>query len=272
VLLAAAACGERSEPTGRSADLYPVTVQSGERSLVVDAPAKRIAVVDRSSEAIVRALGAGSRIVGPPPSGRIQLAALRRARPDLIVARADANERDLSSAGTTTGADVYTAPGDSIRQVERAITQLGLLTGRPVQARALVRRIEAQRKRIAARLAGIPQVSVFVDTGFFTTVSGQSLIGDLVREARGRNVAAESADAGPLELDDLLELDPAVYLAMSDSSLTLADLRRNPRTKNLRAVRNGRFSLVNVDLVQPGPRIGDGLAQIARLLHPNAFR
>jgi ABC-type Fe3+-hydroxamate transport system substrate-binding protein len=272
VLLAATACGERSEPTGASAELYPVTVQSGERPLVVARPARRIAVLDASTEAIVRAIGAGSRIVAPPPTSRIDFTALRRLRPDLIIATEDTDERDLSRAGSLTRADVYTAPSDSIRQVERAITQLGLLTGRPVEARALVRRLEAQRQTVATRLANVGQVSVFVDTGFFTTVSEQSLIGDLLREAHGRNVGGASADAGPIELGDLVQLDPDVYLATSDSMLSLADLRRNPQTRKLRAVRENRFAVVDVSLLQPGPEIGNGLLQIARLLHPNAFR
>ena len=42
LLLGATACGERSEPTGSSAKLYPVTIQSGDRPFVVKAPAKRI--------------------------------------------------------------------------------------------------------------------------------------------------------------------------------------------------------------------------------------
>ena len=268
LVLGATACGERSEPTGSSARLYPVTVQAGDRPLVATHAAMRIAVLDRPSEETVRDLGAGDRIVMHAPQNHIDFAALRRAHPDLIVAAQDASERDLSRAASVTHAGVYTTSGDSIRQVEHTITQLGLLTGTPVQARALVRMIERQRHEVDARLARVPPVSVFVDTGFFTTVSDQSLIGDVIREARGTNVAASEADAGPVEIADLLRFDPDVYLATSDSELSLLDLRANPRTRKLRAVREGRFVVADADLLQPGPRIGEGLAQVARLLHP----
>ena len=79
---------------------------------------------------IVGGLGAGAAIVLPRARERhIDFAALQRAQPDLIVASQDADERDLSQAARGRTRTVYIAPGDSIRQVERAITQLGLLTG-----------------------------------------------------------------------------------------------------------------------------------------------
>jgi cobalamin transport system substrate-binding protein len=272
MLLCATACGERSEPTGANVNLYPVTVQSGDRPLVVTHPATRIAALDKATEDIVGALGAGSRIVVHAPENRIDFGALKRAKPDLIVASQGADEHDLSRAGSLTHAQIYLAPGDSIRQVERAITQLGLLTGDPVAARRLVRHIEEQRRVVDSRLAREPDVTVFVDTGLFTTVSDQSLIGDMIREAHGRNVAGAAAEGGPIDLADLLQLDPDVYVATSDTDLSLADLRRNPQARKLRAIKEGRFVIADADLLQPGPAIGEGLAEVARLLHPDAFR
>ena len=272
LLLGATACGERSEPTGSSAKLYPVTIQSGDRPLVVTAPAKRIAVLDEPAEKIIRGLGAARRIVMEAPEVNVDFTALKKARPDLIVASQGADERVLSRAAALTKADVYLAPGDSIHQVERAITQLGLLAGKPVTARALVRHIEQRRKLVETRLRRTPPVSVFVDTGLFTTVSDQSVIGDVIREAHGKNVAGATAEGGPVDLPDLLNLDPDVYLATSDTELTLADLRRNPRARKLRAIKEGRFEVADAELLDPGPSIGEGLLQVARLLHPDAFR
>lgn len=272
LLLGATACGERSEPTGADAGLYPVTVQTGDRVLVVQTPARRIAALDKPAEDTLRALGAGPRIVLAAPENRIDFGALERSKPDLIVASQGADEHDLSRATALTHAKIYVAPGDSIRQVERAITQLGLLTGTPVEARGLVRSIERQRKSVARRLAHEPDVTVFVDTGLFTTVSDQSLIGDVIREAHGRNVAGAAAEAGPVELADLLTLDPDVYMATSDTLLSLADLRRNPSARKLRAIKEGRFVVADAGLLEPGPSIGRGLLEVARLLHPDALR
>jgi len=269
-VLGATACGERSEPTGADAHLYPVTITAGDRPISIERPAQRIAVLDQTSEQLVRAVGAGKRIVAVTPS--VSVAFLRRRRPDLIVASDTVDEQALSRAAAATHADVYAAPGDSIRQVERAVTQLGLLTGEPVRARAVVRRIERKRHAIDTALAHVPAVNVFVDTGLMTTVPDQSLIGDVLSEAHARNVAGDDAAAGPVNPVDLARLDPDIYVVTADTMTTLADLRRNPATRRLRAVREGRFVVLDQDLLVPGPRIGDGLDQVARLLHPDAFR
>jgi cobalamin transport system substrate-binding protein len=270
LLLAATACGERSEPTGADAGLYPVTITTGDRPITIREPARRIAVLDAPSEEIVRGLGAGQWIIATAGSAGVD--ALRRAKPDLIVASDTVNERDLSRLAAAARAQVYLAPGDSIRQVERAITQLGLLTGTPVRARTLVGTIERKRQAVDAALAGAPVVDVFVDTGLMTTPPDHSLVGDIIREARARNVAGDAAEAGPVDPPELARLDPDVYAVTSDTQTTLADLRKSPQTRRLRAVRKGRFVVLDSDLLVPGPRIGDGISQVARLLHPNAFR
>jgi iron complex transport system substrate-binding protein len=272
LLAGATACGERSEPTGATAPLYPLTITTGDRPISVASAARRIAVLDASSQEIVRSLGAGGRIVMDAPANAIDFAALRRSRPDLVVASGDVDERDLSRAASITRAIVYGAPGDSIRQVERAITQLGLLTGTPVEARRLVQTIERKRDAVDTALARTAIVNIFVDTGLLTTAPDQSLIGDVIREARARNVAGDAAAGEPVNPKEIAERNPDVYVVTSDTGTTLADLRRSPPTRRLRAVREGRFIVLDSELLQPGPRIGEGLDQVARLLHPDAFR
>jgi ABC-type Fe3+-hydroxamate transport system substrate-binding protein len=276
VLLVATACGERSEPTGPSADLYPVTVQSpsGAGSIVLDKPAERIAVIAPSARRILIALGAYSQIAGAPyaKNGSLNGSRLRALHPDLVVASSTTDDRSLKlAARTLPHTPLYESPDDSVRGVEQTITQLGLLTGRPGEARNLVRTIEQKQALVSRRLAGKPGVSVFVDTGYFISVSNQSLIADLLREAHAHNVAGDAPQVGPFDLHELLRLQPRYYLATSDSGTTLAQLRKNHLAKQLGAVRAGRFAIVPKALLEPGPSVGAGLAELAKLLHPDAF-
>ncbi len=122
------------------------------------------------------------------------------------------------------------------------------------------------------KLADVDPTTTFVDTGLFVTIRDPSLFGDLIRRAKGTNVATET-DAGPLSPEELAARDPDVYLVTSDSGLTLESLRRSPDTRDLRAVRDGRVVILPVDLVtRAGPRVAEALETIAVALHPDAFR
>lgn len=265
LVLAASACGERGEPTGPNVKLFPVTVSapSGSSITLRQHPA-RVAAVGPSAASVVTALEQGA-------SNGPKVLALNDARdarlgsfhPDLVVATTSAPQ---------TSAPVYSLSQDSIRDAEHGIVDVGSLLGRPIQARDLVDHIETQRRTVRRKVASLPRASLFLDTGFFITVPAQSLAGDILSEAGGTSIAGANPGAGPFDLTRLHAKNPDFYLATSDSGITLRDLRKNPRTKGLRAVRDGHFGVVPASDLQPGPDIGAGLSAVAKLLHPDAFR
>jgi ABC-type Fe3+-hydroxamate transport system substrate-binding protein len=265
--LLATACGERSEPVGAPIELYPLTITTQDRPLTIPAPAKRIVVLDGGAEAILEAIGAGDRVVG----SSVDVADLPDLRPDLVVAPSDTDEKTLSQADAA-GAPVYVTPDRSVTEIERAITQLGLIVAEPSAARRRVREIERRRQRVNRLLRRARPTTVFVDRGGFTSASDSSLIGDLIREARGRNVAGDVPDGLQLTVRQLRARDPEVYVTVAGMGATLKQLRRGPRTKKLQAVRKGRVVTIDERLLMPGPNIGVGVEVLARALHPNAVR
>jgi iron complex transport system substrate-binding protein len=275
LLLVGTACGERTEPTGATVRIYPVTVQgAGERPTILRAAPHRIVPLGSGPRRILRALGLQRRMVTVNDElvGLPLVGAIRRARPDLIVASEDADPLDLARASSATHAAVYVEPGESLDGVESGIDDIGLLAGRPVAARHLSASIAGTRRRIAARLSGYKPATVFIDVGSFGTVGSRTLLGDLVLEARGKDVAGPAPEQGPFPLRQLMKENPDVYLATSDSGTTLEALRRNHLTKRLNAVREGRFGVVPAKLTQPGPEVAAALVDIAKILHPDAFK
>lgn len=276
LLVAGAACGERAEPTGASVPMGTVTVRgAGDETTVLHAPPQRIAAVGDTPTRILRGLGVGKYVVGHNldlVTGPALVAEIRRLHPDLIVGSSESDPADLDRAGRDTRAPVYVAPDSSVRQVERAIDDLGLLTGTAARARGLVAGIQASQALVAKKLAHAKPVRVFVDTGYFNTVGYRSLFGDIVKEAGGANVAGADPEAGAFSFKLLAKRKPQVYLAQSDSGTTLRALRKNPRTRLLPAVKKRRFAIVPLKLVQAGPDVGAGVTAVARLLHPEAFR
>jgi iron complex transport system substrate-binding protein len=258
----------------------------GDRITTVESRPDRIVALDPGSASLVEALGAGSRLVGVPANadvagnpevvvtraGELDVAAVVRLHPDLIVSTSAVDQLDAGLAERRSGAALYLQPDLSVEDVLHGTIDLGFLVGEPVRARQLAARIQAQVRDVEASVAGEPFVNVFVDTGFFITIPERSLLGDLIRRARGRSVAGPAPGPEPLSPARLRQLAPDVYLATSESRVTLRQLRADPRTAKLAAVRRGRFAVVPSKLVlRPGPRVGRALERIARILHPDAF-
>jgi iron complex transport system substrate-binding protein len=294
-LLGATACGERSEPVGELEQPYPVTIQGvGEEPAVLRSRPERIVALEPGAAELVIALGAGDRLVGIPseiskgtqprqadPSAvevvssnrRIRVDEVAELEPELIVATPSTDQLDLAHLRRETGAAVYVQPSGSVQDILRATLELGFLVGEPVQARTIASRIRSEVAAVEDRLQDEPLTTTFVDTGFFVTVPLRSLLGDLIVRAGGENVAGDTAGGEPFPVNRLRRLDPEVYLATSDSRVSLPSLRRDPRTAKLTAVKEARVRVLPSDLVQrAGPYVGSALERVARALHPDAFR
>jgi len=295
VLLGVTACGARSEPLGELEQPYPVTVQgAGDQPAVLTARPERIVALDPGAAELVIALGAGDRLVGIPagipqgdgprqaptsavevvsPNRRIRIDEVVKLEPDLVVAAPTNDQLDVSKIRRDTGAPTYVQPGSSIDEILRATHELGFLVGEPVEARTVASRIRSEVAAVEERIAREPVPTTFVDTGFFVTAPARSLLGELVARARGENVAGETPDAEPFPVNRLARLDPEVYLATSDSRVTLSGLRRDRQTAKLTAVKQGNFRVLPSDLVQrAGPYVAQALERVARALHPDAFQ
>jgi iron complex transport system substrate-binding protein len=284
------ACGERSEPLGTIAQTYPVSVHgAGDRPTVLKQRAERIVALDPGPTETLLAIGVGPRLVGVPDglakgdaesasevvrrTGQVDVDAVVRLKPDLIVATSTIDELDLARAQRESGAAVYVQPDNSILNVEQGTIDLGFLAGEASRARQLVAKVEVQVARVEDRMTDVAPISVFVDTGFFITVPERSLLGDLVRIAKGKSIAGTSPGQGAFPIKDIVKGNPDVYLATSDADVTLASLRGQDGLRTIKAVRKHRVEVVPVALVtRPGPRIGAGLMAVANALHPDAFR
>ena len=288
--LALAACGAPSEPTGALPPPYPVTVAgAGEAPTSLEQQPERIVALDAGSAELIAEIGARDQLVGAPSgvqlgegprptvvlndSGQIDVEEIIRLKPDLIVATPDTDPVELAQIERRARAPVYLQPSRTIEAVQQAAIELGFLLGHPAEGRQLAGSLQEQTDAVLRRLEGVRQKSVFVDTGFFITISDRSLLGDLIHKAKGTNIAGDYAGLGPYPSSRLRRANPDVYLATSDSDVTLAGLRDDPKTARLRAVKRGDVEVVPVELVtRPGPNVARGLEAVAVAIHPDAFR
>jgi iron complex transport system substrate-binding protein len=96
----------------------------------------------------------------------------------------------------------------------------------------------------------------------------ESFADELVRRAGATNSVVEGSPWHAIDVERVAELDPDVILDAGSGGGTRITAG-TPGWRSLRAVREGHVLRLGDDRVlRAGPRVGEGLAVLARLLHP----
>jgi iron complex transport system substrate-binding protein len=152
---------------------------------------------------------------------------------------------------------------------------VGERTGHAAQARRLLASIDAQIAAVRARLEGVRPRSVVMLVGHQPTVAvgHGSYLDDLLRLAGGDNIADVVPQGWPhLSLEYIIAMRPEVILdgqMGSDASTPVGFWSRYPE---IPAVHERRvFGYPQDPVLHPGPRVGQTLEILARLIHPERF-
>ena len=277
---------------------FPVTlIDDLGRSVTLTRAPQRIVSLAPSNTEILFAIGAGPQVVGVtdfcdyPPEvsklpriggivpGSLSVERVVSLRPDLVLSLGSL-QRPVIDALARLGIPVFALDPGSVEQVYENIRKAGRLTGHPDAAEAVVQTMQQRVQALRRRLADIPyeqRVRVFYevwDNPLMTAGPG-TFIGQLIELAGGINVFADVRQEWPqVSLEELVRRDPDVILgpATHGSGLALEQLRRRPGWQTLRAVRAGRVYVIEDNLIsRPGPRLVQGLEQVARALYPQRF-
>ena len=147
--------------------------------------------------------------------------------------------------------------------------------GSPQAGEKLVSKITLQFDEVKKRVAPAPRRSTLLAVGLrpLVAVGGKNFIDELITLAGGENIAGNAAQPW-LNLPDeyVVAKAPQVIIEAGMGS------ERGPSSKNwsdlksIPAVRERRVYAYQSDkILRPGPRIGEGLEEIARLVHPECF-
>lgn len=200
------------------------------------------------------------------------------ARPDLIVA-APWNDRAFLESLAALGVPAVTIDsGHDFAGIARAVEALGQAVGADAAAERCVAEMNARLAALDRALAVVPDdrrprvlsLSHLVVAGSGTTVDA------LIRRAGGRNAAAEAGIEGHRKLsgEQILALDPdLLLLGQGLDADASAVLRAYPQLEATRAAKSGRVLRLPPRLLTTvTPHLVDGAEQLARQLHPEAFR
>jgi len=288
------ACGAAATPAAAS-----ITLTDGlGRSVALAAPAQRIVSLAPSNTEILFAIGAGAQVVGRDefsdypaeakalPSvggsmGTYSLETIASLKPDLVLA-AEINTPEQVKALEDLGVRVYylSNPTD-LDGLYANLKIVGQLTGHETEAEALAASLQARVQAVQEKLMPISSVfTVFYeldgsDPAKPWTAGAGTFLSQLISMAGGSNVGDRlQGDYAQMSQEELLVANPMVIL-LGDAAygVTAEQVAARPGWEALAAVQQGRIYPFDDNLVsRPGPRLVDGLEQIAKLLRPELFK
>ncbi|MDB5107623.1 MAG: periplasmic binding protein [Candidatus Binatus sp.] len=237
------------------------------------------------------ALGAGSEVVGVsqycdyPPQVRAlprvgsfltpNLEAIIALRPTLVIGIELSSDVRQIRALKEMGYKVLQVRDESFAEIEAGIAAVGASTGRERQARDLVAKIRAQVDAVRERIADAhkPPALMLVGHQPIVAVGRGTFLSEMLQIARADNIAATSGEEWPqLSLEYIIAMRPEVIL---DGSMGNDPASPNQFWENyptIPAVRNRRVLGYPQDpILHSGPRVGQSLETIARMIHPEAW-
>jgi iron complex transport system substrate-binding protein len=286
-------CGAR---TGAGAPTGPPTgsparevADSVGRLVRVPERPERVITLAPSLTEVVFALDAGDRLVAdtsfcdyPPEAtakphiGDTQHPDLERIvalKPDLVLLSTASQLEETVARLDRVGIPVFVTEERDLDGVLAGIERLGDLLGEPAKGRALATRLRDRTSAVRERVANRPVPRVFFMVGdrpLFTAGRG-TFVNDLILRAGGRSISGDetadwptySPEAVIARAPDIIVIPVATHGIAAEGMALPEMLRETP------AARAGRVVRIDADLLmRPGPRLVDGLEQLARLFHP----
>jgi len=171
--------------------------------------------------------------------------------------------------------------GETLDSVFSVIGKIGTIVQKKEEADALLRSLTEEYRKIDNVLKGAksrPRVFISLHGRGLWTCGRQSFIDDLLRKARGENIAGQSMRRWMLyNREQLIHENPEIIVILAKSPEEFAQarewIRNRVRLDGVQAVRNDDIYFLDENLVtRPGPRIIVAFDSLARILHPHLFK
>lgn len=165
----------------------------------------------------------------------------------------------------------------TLDDVMKDIRLVGILTGHVDDAVALAEDLEERVDAITAKTLaeGVVMPRVYVEYYPYWTYGPGSFGDDLIALAGGINIAGNTSSEYPMVTSEfVIAQDPEVivYTFGYMTSTTADEIASRPGWDTITAVSTDRIYSIDDNLVSRyGPRIVDGLEQLAETLHPELF-
>ena len=289
---------EKPEPPPEELPQFPLTIVDdlGRTVQIAELPQRIVSLAPSNTE-IIYALGLEDRLVGttdycdypeaakskPRVSGYStpNLEKVVSVQPELILAEA-IHEKTVLPALENLKLTVIVMSAKSLDTVLNDIKLVGQVNGKSQAAATLVDSLNARIQAIVSKTDTLTpeqrvKVLYVVWHDPIWTMGRETFINDLIWESGGVNIFADDFEKSRVvSLEAIIQKNPQVILVSgmgTTGDLIYKNIMKETRLSGVDAMRNNRiYKISDANLIErPGPRIVDGLEEVAKLLHPEIF-
>jgi iron complex transport system substrate-binding protein len=273
------------------AETREVTDEAGRR-VRLSLKIERIVSLAPNLTEIVYAVGAGDKLVGnteycdyPPAAKNVarigdtmnpSIERIIALKPQVVLVSTASQLETFTRQLDDQKIAVYVTNPRSLDEVFHSIESLGELFGHPEVSAKVAADLRARAAAVELAMRSVKPVKVFyqVSNEPLYTIGRESYLTDLVRRAGGVSVTAEVPTAFPRFSDEAaLAARPEAIILPTGGSMGTANSTVATALRTSPAALNNRIYKINEDHLQrPGPRLIEGLEEMARALHPEAFK
>ncbi len=255
------------------------------------APARIVSLAPSVTETLF-ALGVGPRVVAvsdycdyPPEVRRLpkigsfldpSIEAIVAQRPDVVIGVPSPGNHEAVAALQTLGIRVDVSDPEHLADLAPVTRMIAAAAGVPEAGERLIAELERGMDAVRARVATQPPRRVLMAIGQdpLVAVGTTSFLGELIVAARGVNVAPPGNPWPHVNVEYVIARDPEVII---DSSMGTEEgssaARYWERLPSLAAVRDKHvYAFRDYRALRPGPRLPAAFEDLARLIHPEAWR
>lgn len=271
---------------------YPLTItDSFDREVTIESEPKRIISLAPAITEIVYALGKGDNLIArtdycdyPEEVANIEsigeimdpnIEKIVELEPDIAIASAHFQKETLEKLEEAGIKVVILYEEESFEGAYFVIEQVGKVINAQKEAEQIVADMKATVEEVVQKVEGRERPSVYYVVGFGEwgdyTAGGDTFIGQLIEMAGGKN-AADDVEGWSYSLEKLIEKNPDHFICSKNDNHK-EQLKVAEHYKDLDAIANDRILEIDKNkLERQGPRLAEGLREIAEYLHPDAFK
>lgn len=287
---------EQQETSKVDQATFPMTITDATgKDITLEAPPKKIVSLIPSNTEILFGLGLNDEIVGvtdnddyPPEVTKkdkvggmdYNVEKIIALSPDIVFAHASGmgNSKGAIEQLEAAGVKVFVvADAKNFNETYTTIEQLGQATGKLEEAKKIVANMKAKVKEIETKLDGVESKKVFVeysDEPQINTTGKGTFMNEMLEMIHAENVAADVNDWYQIDAEQIITKNPdVIVVAYNYVPDILKKIPQRAGFETITAVKDKAIVQVDQNITsRQGPRLADGLEELAKAVYPEEFK